>query len=221
MFIMLCFFFSLKKLLNSIIFESMKILSALFFLTFILGCKTRKENSQSNFSPGIKNITSDTAENFFPVTTYIKGEIRELKNAGETLMKTRFAGSRTDTLWLKPNEFDSAFASFLTPVIDTSNLKGIFTETKFLDRTLNAFTFTYDPVQNIQESFAFRHWDVYVNPDNGKIKRIYLLKKINNDIFLQLTWLSNKFYKIVTIKNTSGKTEIIKEEKISRSYGDE
>ena len=199
----------------------MKILSFLLLLMILSGCKTKKDNIPSTISPKSQIKETDTAGNFFPVTTFIKGEILGLKNNGETLLKTTTAGSRTDTTWLKYNELDAAFASFLSPVIDTANLKGIFTENKFLDRTLNAFTFTYDPVHDIPDTFAFRHWDVYVNPDNGKIKRIYLLKKQSDDTFLQLTWQSNKFFKIVTIKNVSGKTQIIKEEKISRSYGEE
>ena len=201
--------------------EHMKILSSLLFLMILSGCKNKKENTFLTISRGTVMKNTDTTGNFFPVTAFIKGEIKELKNKGETLLKTTFAGSHTDTSWLKSYELDSAFAFFLYPVIDTSNLKKIFTENKFLDRTLNAFTFTYNPVQEVPDSFAFRHWDVYVNPDNGKIKRIYLLKKQTEDTFLQLTWLSNKFYKIVTIKNISGKTQIIKEVKIYRGYDNE
>ena len=199
----------------------MKILSFLLSLIILSGCKTKKENTPSTISLKTQIGATDTDDNFFPVTSFIKGEILGFKNSRETLLKTTRAGSHTDTAWLKYNELDAAFASFLSPVIDTANLKGIFTENKFLDRTLNAFTFTYDPVHDIPDTFAFRHWDVYVNPDNGKIKRIYLLKRQSDDTFLQLTWQSNKFFKIVTTKNVSGKTQIIKEEKISRSYGEE
>ena len=40
---------------------------------------------------------------------------------------------------LTPKEFEL----FLFPVIDSTNLNNLFTESKFLDQTINAFTFTY------------------------------------------------------------------------------
>ncbi len=88
----------------------MKILSSLLFLMILCCCKSKKENNPSTIPPAAHSMGTDTAGNFFPVTTYIKGEIRELKNTGETLLKTTSAKGITDTSWLKYTELDSAFA---------------------------------------------------------------------------------------------------------------
>ena len=79
---------------------------------------------------------------------------------------------------------------------------------------MNAFTFTYDPTNEQENSFAFKHWDVYVEPETNKVRRIFLRKKIDTTTELLLTWQSGKWCKIVTIKNES----IIKEEKIVWRY---
>lgn len=160
----------------------------------------------------------DTSSNFFPVTSFLKGEILEIKKSGITLQKTLKKGDKTDTSWVKIPEMEGAFAEFLSPVIDTSNLKNIFREEKFMDQTINAFTFSYDRVTAAPDTFAFKRWDVYVDPDNGKVTRVYLIKRPAPDKELQLTWQSGKWYKIVTLHAVSGKTIIEKEEKLSRSY---
>ncbi len=59
----------------------------------------------------------------------------------------------------------------------------------------------------------FKRWDVYVDPDNGKVTRIYLVKRGAADRELQLTWQSGKWYKIVTLQNVSGKIIAEKERK--------
>ena len=119
-----------------------------------------------------------------------------------------------DSVYLKEADFEKTFSVFLFPTIDTSNLKNTFTEKRFLDQTLNAFTFTYDPTNGMDNNFAFNHWDVYVDPETNKVRRIYLTKNIDSDTQLLLTWQSGKWCRIVTVKNAS----IVKEEKISWSY---
>ena len=177
--------------------------------------KTEIKDSTTKFTPEINN---DSIPNFFPVTAYLRGEIYEIKRSGITPIKKTTINHVTDSAWVKEEDFENEFAPFLKPIIDSANLKNIFVERKFLDQTLNAFTFTYDPLHENVTSFAFKHWDVYIDPDNNKVRRIYLAKKITADTDLRLTWQSGKWCKIVTLKTTAGKTNIIKEEKISWSF---
>ena len=159
-------------------------------------------------------IIGDTVTNFFPVTSYLRGEIFGIKTGGITPVKKTIVGKMIDSVYLKEADFEKTFSVFLFPTIDTFNLKNTFTEKRFLDQTLNAFTFTYDPTNGKDNNFAFNHWDVYVDPETNKVRRIYLTKNIDSDTQLLLTWQSGKWCRIVTVKNAS----IVKEEKISWSY---
>lgn len=192
-----------------------------FFLGAVIlfaACNTNKK------SPIIINtinnsqiIIGDTVSNFFPVTSYLKGELFSIKTGGITPIKKTTVGKVTDSMWVKETDFETTFSAFLSPIIDTSNLKKTFTEKRFLDQTLNAFTFTYDALNEQANIFAFKHWDVYVDPETNKVRRIYLTKKIDANTELLLTWQSGKWCKIITVKNIEGKS-ILKEEKISWSY---
>lgn len=196
-------------------------LSRIFFGTiiFFASCKTNKKSpGDINTINNSQIITGDTVSNFFPVTSYLRGEIFSIKIAGITPIKKTTVQKVTDSMWVKETDFETTFSAFLFPIIDTSNLKKTFTEKRFLDQTLNAFTFTYDPLNDEGNSFAFKHWDVYVDPETNKVRRIYLKKKVDTDTELLLTWQSGKWCKIITVKNIGGKATIIKEEKISWSY---
>ena len=184
-------------------------------LLLTTACNSKKEKSSEvakTNQPQV--IIADTATNFFPVTSYLRGEIFGIKNGGITPLKKTTVGKKTDSIWIQLNEFETEFASFLYPVIDTANLKNIFNEKKFLDQTLNAFTFTYDPSNSTADTFAFKHWDVYVDPESNKVTRIYLAKTVDAQTELKLFWQSGKWCKIITVKNAA----IVKEEKISWSY---
>ena len=76
---------------------------------------------------------------------------------------------------------------FLTPEIDSAHLSKLFTGASFLDQTLNAFTFSYDPVNPLPDSMQLRRWDVYVDPEKNTIKRIYIVKQSGGST-IQLTW---------------------------------
>ena len=201
----------------------MKCYPVIIILLLFAACHTKK-----NVADNIPRVTvpvqdaADTAGNFFPVTEYLKGQIAEIKTNGITPVDRVTIKGHTDSSWLNSDaKMQQAFADFLSPVIDTANLKKIFIEKKFKDETLNAFTFTYDPANGAADSFPFRHWDVYVSPDNNKVKRIYLVKQAPGGRMLQMTWQSGKWCKIVTLKNTGDHTEIEKEEKISLTYDKE
>ncbi len=189
----------------------------------IISCNNTKK-TESNNSASTKNASeniTDTLVNFFPVTSYLKGEIYTIKNGGITPIKKVTIGNHVDSSWLKMDELENTFVEFITPTIDTANLKGVFEEKKFLDQTLNAFTFTYDPININSNTFSFTHWDVYVDPDNNKVTRIYLVKKVSAEKTLQLTWQSGKWCKIVTLKNIGEKIIKEKEEKIYWTFEQE
>ena len=187
----------------------------IIILVLFSACNNNKKASVLDSTDITQQVKKeDTVANFFPVTSFLKGEIFGIKTGGITPVKKTTINNKTDSVYLKEVDFENSFAEFLSPVIDTSNLKNSFTEKRFLDQTLNAFTFTYDPADGKENIFAFKHWDVYVDPETNKVRRVYLTKNIAADTQLLMTWQSGKWCKIITVNNSV----IVKEEKISWSY---
>ena len=176
-------------------------------------------NNSSTKGKDIVDKKLPEKQSFFPVTSYIKGELYEIKNKGINPLKFTTINNHTDSVWLKIEELDGAVDEFLHPVIDTANLISLFTEKSFLDQSIGAYTFTYDASRQLPDTMVLRHWDVYIDPATGKVKRIYMVKEISKTKMLQLTWLSKQWCKITTIiTDQNGISSIEKEEKISWGF---
>jgi hypothetical protein len=119
---------------------------------------------------------------------------------------------QVDSSWLKAEHFEKEMAPFLASVIDTTNMAVYFSEKKFLDQTLNAYTFTYDPKVVLPDSMQLQHWDIYVDPVTNKVTRIYLIRKIANKKQQQLTWQSDKWCKVVTIATDATGKNFVEQE---------
>jgi len=161
------------------------------------------------------SLVVEEKPSFIPVTAYIKGQIRDITERGITPMKFTTINNHTDSALVKFNELGSFLKNFLEPEVDSVNMVPFFTENKFLDQTINAFTFTYNPKVKLPDSISITHWDVYIDPESSKIKRVYMTKKSGANKTLQLTWEHNQSSKITTISNNpDGSSTIEKEEKI-------
>jgi hypothetical protein len=183
--------------------------SILAFGLFILTSCSNSTNK--NNTPEEKTI----AASFFPVTSFIKGQIIILDSLPVTPLQITTVKGKSDSIWITKEVMKKLLLPFQTPVINETNLINFFTETKFKDQTLNAITFTYDPSRIMPDSIPLRHWDVYVNPETGNVEKVYIVKTIKEQgqsFTQQLTWQTNKLVKITTILNTAnGDQELLKE----------
>lgn len=184
---------------------------AIFVFTIIIsGC-----NSATHTNSSVP-VTVDTIqkENFFPVTRFIEGEIFTIKNGGVTPTLFTTKNGSMDSGFVKMEKLDSLVSLFLNPVIDTANLKNTFTETSFLDETLQLFTFTYTRKQNQNAVPELKTWNVYLGKDDSKVKSVYLERIPAPGIKLLLTWKAGKYCQIVTIEND----KIVEEKLIKWTY---
>ena len=174
-------------------------------------------SSDSNIKKEEKEVAKK--QSFFPVTNYIKGQVYEIKAAGVNPLKYTTINNRTDSAWLKIEDIDELVKEFLSPEIDSMNLTSLFTEKNFLDQTIAAFTFTYDPVSTLPDSMKLKRWDVYIDAESNKVRRIYMIKEISKSKTLQLTWQSDKYFKITSIlTDEKGNSTVEKEEKITWDF---
>ena len=184
-----------------------------FIIILFLSCNTSNKE--------VQNIPAEekATVSFFPVTSYIKGQIAEIKSSSINPLKVIITGKRIDSSWLKIEDIDTTFKEFTLPIIDTSNLLEFFSENKFADQTLDTYTFTYTPKVVLPDSFSIQRWDVYIRPDNNKVKRIFIVKQLPGEKELQLTWQSDNWCKITCIaKDKAGKQFVAYEQVIKWNF---
>lgn len=191
--------------------------SVIIFIVFY-GCNSHNTSATSVALTEPASITEIKKDSFFPVTSFIKGQMILLDSLPVTPLLTITINHKTDSIWMKKAELTALLSDFLSPEIKETNLINFFKETSFNDQTLNAITMTYDPLTVIPDSISLRHWDIYINPETGNITKVYLVKQLKNKdglITQQLTWKTNKWAMITTLLNMpNDSTKILKEEKI-------
>lgn len=189
----------------------------LFILLFIVtSCNSGSDLDQEIKDANIESgVTAESESNsFFPVTSFIRGQLAQIKNNGINPMKVTTGLNKNDTTWLQTENFNEHFDAFLHPVIDTANLLPFFTETKFEDQTLGTFTFMYTPSRPLPDSISLQNWAVYISPETNRVTRVYIVKTTGKNM-QQLTWETDKYCKIVLIETgKDGKQYVAKEENI-------
>jgi len=188
-------------------------MTRLFFIAVIItsmlySCKEKNSKSSQIETTALQQATT---VKFFPVTEFLKGEIYEIKSNYKVPLKKFTTNGKTDSLWLKMEDLEKEFADFLQPVIDSASLASRFSESSFNDQTLNAITLTYEPRPGMTDSSILQKWDVYINPNTGKVKRIYIVKNLAEGREQQLTWQSGEYAKISVLKFNGNKTDLEKE----------
>jgi hypothetical protein len=179
--------------------------------------------NQSHNQAPVATSDSTKSVNIFPVTSFLKAQLRALDTLPVTPLQILTWKEKKDSSWLDRKDIRKEAAAFLSPEIDSSTMHSLFTEKSFLDQTINAYTFSYDPKTQLPDSVSLKHWDVYMNPQTNLIERIYIVKEkdsANKSMVTQLTWMVNKWYSIRTITQTPGKDAEVKEKKMIWNFDD-
>ena len=178
-----------------------------------ISCNQPQESSVASSHPTADSLHEKPASTgYFPVTDYFRGQLAEIRNKGINPLKLTKNKNAEDSSWIKMESLESEFGLFLSPEIDSSNMTSLFKESKFLDQTIDAFTFSYDPAGPLPDTMKLMRWDVYINPETNSVSRVYLVKKMENDKMIQLTWLHGKSSRIVTISNEKEGKSIVETE---------
>lgn len=193
-----------------------KNLFCIAILCIVFSCNNKTE--EANIVADTKPEADSTKVTFFPVTSFLKGQLLVLDSLPVTVLQIKTVGKKSDSTWLKKENVRPVLQPFISQEIGADNLTAFFKQTKFNDQTVEAITFTYEPLAALPDSITLRHWDVYIQPETGKVKKVYLLKRLNIDgknYTEQLTWQTDKWAKIVTILNKpDGSSEVESETKL-------
>ncbi len=186
----------------------------LLLVIFLFSCNQKERDNGRETQPVVKDssIIKEEKPSFFPVTSYLKGQLFEIKNGSLNPVKIVTIKNKIDSSWIKMELLENEVADFLSPEIDSVNMISLFKESKFLDQTLDAVTLTYDPINPLPDSVLLKHWDIYINPETGEVKRLYMLKKLSPVITQQLTWQVGKSCSIVTISEDEKGNAVIEKE---------
>lgn len=155
------------------------------------------------FSCSQKKKQQNKEEQFFPVSSYLKGQVAQMDSSLSTIMAIQQQdSSKPDTTYVRNKEFKSYAKEFLDlPDISSDKLRGDYQVTNMYDDLLDSYIFTYT---TDEKDDVIKKQDVLVEPgENGEnnIKTINIDKwetKGDSTIHKNMVWDSGKRFLIIT-----------------------
>lgn len=176
-----------------------RFLAALFLLAVLVGCQGKKKKADV------------PADQFFPVTAYLKGELARLDTSLASFSKIETIDGRSDTTPIRSEDVKRYARDFLTlPDISAAELKNDYQVTHEYDDILNAFVFMF----TTNEDHPVRREDVVLDPqpnEQGKndIQSIFVeLWNAAGDSTVRknMLWNAGKNFQITTVTE-AGRTQ--------------
>ena len=178
------------------------------FIFFIAACSNNKTSVNKPAQDSIED------HSFFPVTQFVKGQLKEIDSMPVTPLRITTFNQHIDSVWLKKENIRPFAEPFLHPKIDSAYINNFYTKKSFLDQSINDVTLTYDK-KNISTDPA--SIAVYINPQTNKVTRIFMVKESNGNTghqTIQLTWTANKWCQVTTIIEKENTPPQIKQDKL-------
>lgn len=181
----------------------------LLILAMLSGCKHKTKK------------TDVPAEQFFPVTAYLKGEIARLDTSLASFYKIETVEGKSDTTPIRSSDVKLYARDFATlPDISSVEIKNDYQITHEYDDILNAFVFMFET----KEDHPVRLENVVLDPqpnEQGKndIKSIFAeVWQTAGDTTVRknMSWEAGKYFEIITIAS-AGKTEKTKKLRVTWS----
>lgn len=172
-------------------------------LSLLAGACSQKQNE----NPAVPATMDSTAGEYFPVTSFLQSEIMRLDSLPVTILQVTTKNKHSDSVWLARDKVKSLLTAFTADLIDKTNRISGFKETKFNDQTTEAITLMYSPLSQLPDSASLRTWNVYIDPELGTVRSIFIVRHISSNgepYTQQLTWQTGKWAKMVLIKDTPG-----------------
>jgi hypothetical protein len=177
-----------------------RLLLFLSFIILITACKDRKKN--------------ENAPEFFPVSSFLKGQVKNVDTSLYRIIKIETTGGRSDTSYIKREEFGKVAQEFtLLPDISSDKYYDDYEETQMYDDALESFILTYTTKEEENE---IQRADVMLGRANEEgtndVKNIIVRtvqNKDNTSIEKSMVWYVDQKFIIITKTYTKDKPEKI------------
>lgn len=194
----------------------MKISVLILFLALLtIACKT------SNKGETAEDAVTKTADSiqapvqFFPVAAFLKNEMDYVDSLPVGIKKYQTRGIRTDSAYIKADEFHQLASEFLSNDLEDSAFRKSYAESSFLDRSTNNATFFY---KALRPTSAIQRIDVVTAKGEvyDEVKSIYMEKTVQqgvNSIRKKMFWKPKRSFQIISLTEDTGSgtnAEIVK-----------
>jgi hypothetical protein len=179
----------------------------LLFSGHFLSCANNAEKKASS---------TDENKDFYPVSAFIRQELKNIDSLPVAVFLYTEKDGKTDTTIVDKAAFRVLAEGLTNPDISAAPLRDAFTESVFLDATLNLVTMSYRPRKD--KATAVQKIDVYIHPETEQVKSIYIEKlDVLGDSSVQekTVWSAGKQAQITRIVSRAGQPDRMENRRFS------
>lgn len=163
-----------------------------------------KNTSTEKYNPSATTSNADTMpqpEAFYPYLGYLKDQLAYIDSL-PIIIHLYYSenGQPSKAKTIQSNEIPPLLKDFLQSNPSSKELSPLYEETSFKDLTINSLTFS---ITAKDKSLPIQQVDVLLNPNNQKIKKVFIKNyHQNNDTSFvrQLLWTNNMNCQIIETK---------------------
>ncbi|WP_336516059.1 hypothetical protein [Pollutibacter soli] len=186
----------------------MKSIWAVLFSLLVFSCSSKVKEQ--------KFTQKDAA--FYPIEAFIKDELRKVDSLPIAVFAVRSLNGKNDTSIVEKSVLHAKAVDLITPDISKEPLKEKYTESVFMDATINSVTMSY---ATEDENAEIKKIDVFVDPETEKVKYIYVEKLTSSGdttALRKMIWTAGKYLQISTSLSIKNGGDSIVQEKYSWDF---
>jgi hypothetical protein len=171
---------------------------------FALSCNDNKPAATTEKPTTPTAQDSSARQPFFPVASFLKGEINYVDSLPVGIKKYSTKGRKTDSAYIQLDEFHRLAGEFLTPELNKPAFEKKFKETAFFDKNSNTATFLYtatDTANTITRiDVVTAQGDIY-----DEVRSIYVEKNVSDgktNVTKKMFWKPKRNFQIITLTST-------------------
>ncbi len=162
------------------------------------------------YACGGNNAATEAVE-FFPAHSFLQSQVKHIDTSLYPLRKVEKAGGRTDTTFIRREQFRSFAADFLNmPDIAASKWKDDYTESRIYDDVLKRAIFSYTPKE---EDATILRQDITIEPGaagDDAVKTIFINKLDENgdsSVQKRMLWEVGRRFQVATTVSRKGEAD--------------
>lgn len=165
-----------------------------FFILLTMFCIMSCNNSEKGKAYNTSKTDENEKVSVFPVTAFLKGQLKEIESSPVTLLMVKEREGSTDSAWISRDSLRTFVAPFLAYEIDSASMTPYFDSKSFYDDEQDEYVLDYTAKEENRRDLNLKQITVYVDAKENAVSAIYLVKEEqdkNNKVITQLTWRTN------------------------------
>lgn len=141
----------------------------------------------------------------FPVTAFLKGQLKEIESSPVTLLKITQNGDRPDSAWVEREVLREFVEPFVATQVDSANSYNWFSANSFYDNDEDGYVLEYNVLAGAPDSMPVQRFLIYIDAGENQVSGVFM-EVVQKGVEKQLIWKTKGVCTIYTMETGANDT---------------